>query len=304
MQGTYIKGCEKVYNSFYVPKKGPSILDFSLEQQSILKAVQEVHTNFGHISGQGLIRLLKKDRKLSDTYNISIRDVEFWLETIGRFCHGCVQGNMLEHDRIPTSVKKEYKIGEAATGDILFLDQIRGGRKPMFILVDYGAKLIIGVPMESKEESEIIRAVKFCKGFYSSWGHNLSELVFDRESAIVSAKSEIMTECQIRVTLKAAGQHSGLVEVNNRKVRQVVRATRNGIRNDQSYEPLIQWIEHFAMDAISTLNRTILPGYEMSPYELFTRQSVDLARCFRVQLGEIVLAKKPSGIASDMDCKA
>ena len=54
------------------------------------------------------------------------------------------------------------------------------------------------------------------------------------------------------------------------------------------------------MDTISVLNRTRKEGYQATPYELFTGDSIDHMRDFRCRWGELVIVKKPKGISSDL----
>ena len=54
------------------------------------------------------------------------------------------------------------------------------------------------------------------------------------------------------------------------------------------------------LDTFSVLNRTMKVGCSGTPYELFTGDKVDQNRDFRCRWGELVIVKKPKGIASDL----
>ena len=48
------------------------------------------------------------------------------------------------------------------------------------------------------------------------------------------------------------------------------------------------------------MNRTVKDGYQGSPYELFAGERIDYERDFRCRWGDLVIVKKPKGIASDL----
>ena len=55
-----------------------------------------------------------------------------------------------------------------------------------------------------------------------------------------------------------------------------------------------------SLPTISVLNRTVKDGYQLTPYELFTGESIDYERDFRCRWGDLVIVKKPKGISSDL----
>ena len=127
----------------------------------------------------------------------------------------------------------------------------------------------------------------------------MEQLTFDRESAIVVMQEDIKAK-GIKLTLKAAGQKVGLVEVTIRLISEKARATKAGIRAMYGYVPSNQFNVDLCLDTISVLNRTMRVGCSATPYELFTGDKVDQNRDFRCRWGEFVIVKKPKGIARDL----
>ena len=66
------------------------------------------------------------------------------------------------------------------------------------------------------------------------------------------------------------------------------------------YIPANQFNIDLCLDTISVLNRTVKDGYQLTPYELFTGESIDYERDFRCRWGDLVIVKKPKGISSDL----
>ena len=122
----------------------------------------------------------------------------------------------------------------------------------------------------------------------------MEQLTFDRESAIVVMQEDIKAK-GIKLTLKAAGQKVGLVEVTIRLISEKARATKAGIRAMYGYVPSNQFNVDLCLDTISVLNRTMRVGCSATPYELFTSDKVDQNRDFRCRWGEFVIVKKPKG---------
>ena len=287
-------------NSLYQPNR-QSESDTTLNdvQMDTIKKVQEVHSVFNHLSAQALLRMMESTSPL-DAFGVTQEDIKLWQTYSAPYCEGCLRGKMKEHDRVPTTNKENHPIGTSGTADLMFIDELRGGKKPLYVHVDKGSKMLFGVPMTNKDEKEILRAVDVVRGAYQSFNHKLAHLTFDRESAVVSSTYDIQ-ERGIKLRLKAAGQHSGLAEVSIAQIRAHARATKAGVRADLLYNPLIQWNTDLVLDTISTLNRQVRPDFTESPLSLFSGQQVDYMKDFRVPWGDIVLAKKPKGISSDLE---
>ena len=294
---TYVS--ESVNNVYQPAQQVVSEIGLTDLEHELIRRVQDVHTTFNHLSAQAMLRLMDSASPL-DAFGITREDIELWQRHAVSFCEGCLRGKMKEHSRVPSSIREVMEVGTSGAADLMFIDQLRGSKTPLYLHVDIGSKMLIGVPLLGKYESEIIRAISVVQGTYISSGHLLKHITFDRESAIVSSTSAIQ-EKGITLKLKAAGQHVGLIEVSIAQVRAHARATKAGVRADLLYNPMIQWNNDLVLDTISTLNRSVRPSTTESPYQMFTKKEADYNRDFRIRWGEIVLAKKPRGISADLE---
>jgi hypothetical protein len=68
---------------------------------------------------------------------------------------GCIQGAMKEHPRYK-SIKplKSDKTGKKNDGDIMYVDNAQGVKKPLYVQVDVFTKLVTGLAMRNKTEDE------------------------------------------------------------------------------------------------------------------------------------------------------
>ena len=291
-------------NSLYQPRKPIDLSKLSGSEQARVNAVQDLHSMLNHTSAQGLLRIVDaendQDLPTEQRVGVSREDVVLWQKNMSEFCIGCLQGRMKEHSRVASTKMEKPEVGTVATGDLMFIDQRNGNKTPMFLCVDVGSKVMMGIHLTGKEESEIERSIDVVCGEYKSNGHQLKELSFDRESALVSISDSILAK-GINPRIKAAGQKAGLAEVSISLIRGHARSTKAGVRNDFMYNPLVQWNNDLVLDTIGVLNRQIKTGFSKSPVELFTGKKIDYIRDFRVRWGEVVLAKKPKGIASDLE---
>ena len=59
------------------------------------------------------------------------------------------------------------------------------------------------------------------------------------------------------------------------------------------YIPANQFNIDLCLATISVLNRTMKDGHQLTPYELFTGESIDYEGDFRCCWGDLVIVKKP-----------
>ncbi len=182
---------------------------------------------------------------------------------------------------------------------MMFIEGRNDTKTPFYVHVDVATKLIIGHALKDKTYGSVLHAIEFIDDQHKLWRRKLEQLTFDRESAIVVMQEDIEAK-GIKLTLKAAGQKVGLAEVTIRLIREKARATKAGIRAMYGYVPPNQFNVDLCLDTISVLNRTMRVGCSATPYELFTGDKVDQNRDFRCRWGELVIVKKPKGIASDL----
>jgi Reverse transcriptase (RNA-dependent DNA polymerase) len=161
----------------------------------------------------------------------------------------------------------------------------------------------MGHKIASKSIESMKQSVRQVQGNYKQCGYTLKEIIFDRESAMVALEYDIL-ELGIKLTLKASGQHVGLIEYTIGYLRGLCRATKNGVWDTYGYKPPPQWNEYLWRDSINVANRVVRPGFDKSPAELFTGIPLDPLRDLRAQWGEIVIVKKAKRISADLESTA
>ena len=145
--------------------------------------------------------------------------------------------------------------------------------------VDLATKLIIGYPLKDKTYGEVLRAIESISDQHKLAEHPLQMHRFDRESSIVVMQEDIEAR-GIKLFLKAAGQKVGLAEASIKLISEKARATK--AKQELSMATYLQPVNvDLCLDTISVLNRTRKEGYQATPYELFTGDSVDYMRDFR-----------------------
>jgi len=130
-------------------------------------------------------------------------------------------------------------------------------------------------------------------------GHELKELVFDRESAIAAFEID-GAGLGIIITLKARGQHVGLIEIIIRYLREKARSTKISVRELYGYITPPQMNKDLILDTAAIQNRIPKEGEDLTPFEKFTGRKVDMLRDFRCEWGEPVIVKKPKGISANL----
>ena len=284
---------EKFYNPVEQPKLGDKA------EEAMIAKVQAVHCRWSHASFDELSRLMKN--AASEFEGISEKDLLLWKEKQGNFCTGCIQGAMKEHPRYKsTKPLKSDKPGEKNVGDIMYVENAQGVKKPLYVQVDVCTKLVTGVAMKNKTEDECKSAILAVKTDYGLKGREMKTLTFDREPSVVPLENHLK-EHGIELILKAAGQKVGLAEVNIRIIRVKARSTKAGVRDKYGYLPPNQFNMDLCLDCVQVINRLPKTGQDKSPYEIFTGKEVDYLRDFRAEWGEILLVKKPKQLASDLN---
>jgi hypothetical protein len=215
--------------------------------------VEVIHNRFQHMSVNEMKNLLRS--KLEGLQEIQASDIDKWYKEQGQFCSGCIEGKMKEHARVTSTKPLKAKApGNITVGDIMFMEVKNGVKKPLMIHVDVFTKMIMGVPLNSKTETECTRALLEVKAEYAAKGKTIKQLVFDREPGIVPSQ-EILNDNGIELILKAAGQKVGLAEVSIHLIREKARATKSGVHSKFGYLPPKQFNVELCLDSISVLNR-------------------------------------------------
>ena len=285
--------------SFYQPDELPDELPEQGQRLNLnkLNEIRRFHEYYSHPSLNEMKRMVEK---WSWATTITRADIEAWHSTEGKFCVGCLEGKLKEHARkASTKPLAATRPGENGVADLMFIEGKSDFRTPFYIHVDVATKLIIGYPLKNKTYGEVLRAIEHVDEQHRLTGKKLERLTFDRESSIVVMQEDIESR-GIRLTLKAAGQKVGLAEVSIRLIREKARATKAGVRAMYGYMPANQFNVDLCVDTISVLNRTMRVGQHSTPFEIFSGEQIDYVRDFRCRWGELVIVKKPKGIASDL----
>lgn len=288
--------------SVYQPKDIPSWENLSQEQVDSIVKVNRFHIIMGHLSAQAIIRIIKSEESdlRIDPIDITIQEVLLWDEYEGKHCSGCLQGKMKEHNRVKSKKKEDpSKVHGAGTGDLMFIDQPRGAKKPLALHVDYDTKYIIGYPLSSKSTESLQEAYLVIKGIYASNHNELNSITYDRESALM-AMSGWLNQNGITVIEKAAGQHSGVAEVTISLIRSHARATKASVYDRLGYRPLPHWNIHLVQDVITVLNHQVRTIDDFSATRRFCGYELDYFRDIRVAWGDIVVIKKRKDLASNL----
>jgi hypothetical protein len=203
---------------------------------------------------------------------------------------------MKEHARVQsTKPLTSDEPGIVTVGDIMFIETNKSNKKPLLLHVDVFSRFTTGIPLKNRTEEVCTAAILDIKAEYQYFGHDVKQLVFDREPGIAPIESALK-EKGIDLTLKAVGQKVGLAEVSIRSVREKARATKAGVRAKYNYKPLNAWNVDLCLDSISTLNQIPNSGKSITPYEMMTGKAVDYIHNFGVEWGEPIVVKKPKDI--------
>ena len=293
----------KVYNNainkFYQPDEVVEANSLSPEELEVIKKADSVHYRMNHLQAPGLIRTIKATS--DPMLDISVKEVELWKRVKGDHCTGCLEGGMIEHDRVKSTKPPEQEaVGESAEADIMFVE-VRDGRPkvPLYLQVDKKSKCLFAAKMAGRKIVDLQKSFAAVLAQIELAGRKLKKLTFDRESAIVPLEAWIEQQ-GVELNLKAAGQKAALIEVNIRYVRRSARATKAGVRAKRGYAPPPQFNVDLVFDTLGVLNRAPKDGMTESPASMFTGRAIDYMRDFRVEWGELIIVKKPKGISSDL----
>ena len=84
------------------------------------------------------------ERDLAKEYciGVTVDDFNFWYSIRGRNCKGCIRGKLTYYSHKPSTRDEGYKPGEAASGDLMFIEVKSGATmKPLLVTVDLNTQL-------------------------------------------------------------------------------------------------------------------------------------------------------------------
>ena len=287
----------------YQPSKAPSAsmeLSLSARDQGAVQQAMDLHFKMNHPSDEYLISTIES---APQKFSVTPADIRLMRRVKGQ-CTGCLQGKMASHAQLPTSKDTSYAVGEAAVGDVMFVDLPDGTKKPLLLVCDLQSRCLIGVELGSRSLEDLKSGYISVKDTYKQYGYDLKVFKFDRESSVVSLTQYIQsTGCT--PILSAAGQKQGLIEVMIKTVKDRARATISSVRDDYGYILPRKFYLKLIHDVIQTINIIVKPGESKSPREFFTRYDLDPMRDLRASFGEIVVCHRPKRSSSrNLDPKA
>jgi hypothetical protein len=185
----------------------------------------------------------------------------------------------------------------------MYVDCGKESKVSVFITIDLCCKIVMANIMRSDTAEQIEGAIQQMREEYLLAGHSIKKLFFDREPGVVACERAIRHQ-GTELVLKAAGQHVGLIEVTIRYLKESARSTKAGVRSTLGYLPPNSWNLELLKDTVKIMNRLIRVGEEKTPWESFSKKTIDLTRDIRAYWGEIVLVKRRRGIASGLEPNA
>ena len=170
---------EECLNLYY---DSPLVSDssISIEERSILDKTQLLHEDLNHASAQSLLRTIKSHMKTTglDSFNgVSITDVEMWHKVRGGRCSGCLRGKLTDHHHKATSVTNSFAPGEAAGGDLMFVELKEGeSMKPLLVTVDVTTQLGTVTTLKDRSTESIYDALAADQALKKSFGKPIKTL--------------------------------------------------------------------------------------------------------------------------------
>ena len=283
---------------YYNPER-PDDRKLSQHEEEIIQKVEALHTALAHSRPPGMLRAIDSNHPLAK--DLIKEDIDLWNNLRGKFCSGCIEGGMKEHDRVASSKpKQEHPVGAVAEADLMFVEERNNKPKvPVYVNIDKASKFITIAIMKGKKVIDLQRAFLKVLDLYRLYKKKLEKLEYDRESGVV-AIADWMLNNSVLLECRAAGQAAALAEVTIRDIRRDARCTKAGSRADYGYTPPPQWNLCLLQDVVSVINRRVRPNETISPYEQFTGESPNDIRNWGAKWGEPVIVEKPKGISSDL----
>ena len=286
--------------TMYQPPSVPEPPLLSAAEDEAVKTAECLHWKLDHPSDDALCRTIAAS---PGAFACRCEDVKLMRKVRGP-CPSCAQGKMASHPQLPSTKSKDYEVGEAAAGDVMFLENAKGGTDPALLMVDLTSRCMLGYVVEGRTTFHIKGAFDKVMSAYQEHGYKLKVLKFDRESAVVSLCDHLRAS-GITPKLNAAGQKVGEAEVSIRIIKDRMRSTYYGIRQKYNYLLPKLFFKDLFIDSIKTQNLIVRYGESKCPREFFTGSKLDPLRDLRADFGEIVLCHRPKeGAFRGMEPKA
>ena len=213
----------------------------SLAERSILERVELLHEDLNHASAKSMSRTIAAHMNaygVDHLAGVTLADVETWSKMRGARCSGCVRGKLTDHRRRASSATETFAPGEAAGGDIMFVELKDGDSlKPLLITVDIATQLGTVTTLKDRSTDSIYGAISADQMLKKSYGKPIKTLYFDREPSVIAIAAALLENLGIKLEPKAAGQHVGAAERYIRLLKDHCRATKMGVLDKYGYMP-------------------------------------------------------------------
>jgi hypothetical protein len=109
--------------------------------------------------------------------------------------------------------------------DIIPITTSVGGNNYILFTVDERSDFIIGIPMDTKSQSHLVKAIGVIIGIYLQKGHALSHLTTDNENNLRSMEHQLRTR-KISLSTTPAGLHEKKAERTIQTIKRRLGATK------------------------------------------------------------------------------
>ena len=158
--------------------------------------VQLLHEDLNHASSQSMIRTVTSEMAstLTTTMHVTVKDIQLWQKIRGERCTGCLRGKLTDHHRHKTtSANISYAPGEAAGGDVMFIETKNGDlMKPLLVTVDLSTQLGTVTTLRDRSMESMLEAL-------------IKILFFDREPSMIALNNVLQESMGIKLEPKSAG---------------------------------------------------------------------------------------------------
>jgi hypothetical protein len=276
---------KQVLASFYQPRTIGN-REPSAEEATLISAAKYDHHRLGHPSDETFLWQIKN----LPTITATERGLKLWREIDGK-CTGCL-ADTPRHAKKPSSKPVICEPGEVIAGDIMFLDST-AKKSPALLLLDIGSECPFYEKISGRTLGDVKQAMQVTLGQWEKANHKPKELLFDREAAIIAAKSWAEATYKMELKPTAAGQKQPHAEVTIRTIKSKARRLRAGVKDRFGYE--FPWLDKLYRHAVGLIQRTPKQGNDKCPLELFGGASVkiDYERDFRCEFGEPIYVERP-----------
>ena len=199
--------------------KGESL---STQQQERAREARELHNSLVH-PGDKALSLALDNGNLIPT-RVTSQDIRNANTLLGP-CIPCLQSKMKAPTEKTSNSPPAHNIGDNVHADIIPITTSVGGNNFILFTVDERSDYIIGIPMATKSQSHLVKAIDVISGIYLQKGHTLSHLTTDNENNLRSMEHQLRTR-KISLSTTPAGLHEKKAERTIQTIKRRLGATK------------------------------------------------------------------------------